>query len=126
MRRLPRTGAARATLASVRRAVLAAGAFALPALAVACGAPSSGLSGEALYAEHCARCHGDDGTGDPRQHRLAPNVDLTRSQMIAVEARGLIYQRISRGYGAMPAFAHKLERGDVEALTTYVLRFGKR
>jgi len=38
--------------------------------------------------------------------------------------RGPIYQRISYGYGTMPGFAHKLERGDLELLTEYTLRFG--
>ena len=34
--------------------------------------------------------------------------------------RGPIYQRISYGYGTMPGFAHKLERGDLELLTDLV------
>jgi mono/diheme cytochrome c family protein len=112
--------------AGIPKMTLAVAAVAIPALSAACGSPSSGLPADALYAEHCARCHGDDGTGDPRQHRLAPGIDLTRSGMVAHEARGLIYQRISRGYGAMPGFAHRLERGDIEALTAFVLRFEKR
>ena len=29
--------------------------------------------------------------------------------------------RITQGYGSMPAFSHKLERGDVELLVDYVL-----
>jgi mono/diheme cytochrome c family protein len=116
----------RARRAGILRTALATAVVAMPALSGACGSPSSGLSGDALYAEHCVRCHGDDGTGDPRQRRLAPGIDLTRSRLVSEGARGLIYQRISRGYGAMPGFAHKLERGDIETLTTHVLRFGKR
>lgn len=88
-----------------------------------CGAPSSGRSGKDLYAELCVRCHGDDGRGDPRQLTLAPALDLTRSVMVARGARGLIYQRISLGYGTMPAFGHKLERGDIQALVDFVLEF---
>jgi len=107
-------------------ALAAAAVVSLAWMASGCGAPSSGLPAEALYAEHCQRCHGDDGRGDARQRSLAPRVDLTRSSLVQSEERGLIYQRISRGYDAMPAFSHKLERGDIEALSEYVLRFRKR
>ena len=104
----------------------AVSALALVLALAACGSPSSGLPAATLYADHCQRCHGDDGRGDPRQRALAPRVDLTRSGLVADRARGLIYQRISRGYDAMPAFSHKLERGDIEALTDYVLRFREK
>lgn len=92
------------------------------ALAVAgCGAPNSGKSGAELYAEHCTRCHGADGRGDPRALGLSPNSDLTRSNLVRRRARGPIYLRITQGYGSMPGFAHKLERGDVDLLVDYVL-----
>jgi mono/diheme cytochrome c family protein len=91
--------------------------------ALACGSPSSGRPAADLYAEYCARCHGEDGRGEPRQLQLDPNLDLRKSVVVARGARGLIYQRITRGYGSMPAFGHKLERGDVEALVDFVLRF---
>ena len=93
--------------------------------AAACGSPTSGKSATELYAENCMRCHGEDGRGDPRQLTLAPNLDLTRSVMVARGARGPIYLRITQGYGSMPAFGHKLERGDVELLVEFVLRFQK-
>ena len=91
------------------------------ATVVGCGPPTSGRSASELYGEHCARCHGDDGRGDPRVLGLSPNSDLTRSPLIRRKARGPIYQRISQGSGTMPAFAHKLELGDIELLVDYVL-----
>ncbi|MEZ5312709.1 MAG: cytochrome c [Thermoanaerobaculia bacterium] len=100
-------------------------AAALLGLLAACGPPTSGLSAEELYREQCARCHGDDGRGDPRQLALSPAVDLTRSRMIRRRARGAIYQRITQGYGSMPAFSYKLERGDVDLLIAHVLKFGE-
>lgn len=106
-----------------RRLVAALGAV---TLAAACGSPSSGKPADQLYAENCLRCHGDDGRGDPRQLTLAPNLDLTRSVMVARGARGLIFQRITQGYGSMPAFGHKLQRGDVELLVDFVLNFQQR
>lgn len=95
-------------------------------LAAACGSPTSGKPAGQLYAENCLRCHGADGRGDSRQLTLAPNLDLTRSVMVARGARGAIYQRIAQGYGSMPAFGYKLERGDVELLVELVLRFQER
>lgn len=98
---------------------LAAGA-ALSALS-GCGPPTSGRSASELYAEHCARCHGDDGRGDPRVLALSPNSDLTRSPLVRRRARGAIFVQISQGSGSMPAFSHKLEIGDIELLSDYVL-----
>lgn len=98
------------------------GALALAgAVLSGCGSPTSGKSAVELYTEHCARCHGADGHGDPRALALAPNSDLSRSQLVRRRARGPIYLRITQGSGSMPAFGHKLERGDVELLVDYVL-----
>jgi mono/diheme cytochrome c family protein len=102
-----------------------AGAIAAVSVAAAtfagCGPPTSGLSAAELYGEHCARCHGDHGRGDPRALGLSPNVDLSRSELLRKRSRGQIFLRITQGYGSMPAFSHKLERGDVELLVDYVL-----
>lgn len=102
----------------------AGGALAVAALALAaCGAPRSGRSAEELWGEHCLRCHGEDGRGRAVQRGLDPGLDLTASRMVANRTRGLVFQRIAYGYGAMPGFAHKLELGDLELLTDFVLRF---
>lgn len=86
-----------------------------------CGPPTSGKSAAELYGEHCTRCHGADGRGDPRVLTLSPNADLTQSAFLRKRARGRIYLRITQGFGSMPAFSHKLERGDVDLLVDYVL-----
>ena len=100
-------------------ALLAAGV----GLALAgCGPPSSGLSAGELWHEHCLRCHGADGSGRALQRELDPGLDLTASRMVAARARGLVFQRIAYGYAGMPGFAHKLEQGDLELLTDFVLR----
>lgn len=103
----------------VAATVLAAAAAG--ATLASCGAPTSGRSAAELYGEHCVRCHGADGRGDPRTLALSPNTDLSRSAIVRRRERGPIYRRISEGYGSMPAFAHKLERGDVDLLVNYVL-----
>jgi mono/diheme cytochrome c family protein len=37
-------------------------------------------------------------------------------------ARGLMYRRISEGYGAMPGFADRLETAEIQRLVDYILR----
>jgi mono/diheme cytochrome c family protein len=101
-------------------------ALLLPLAAGACGAPTSGKSAVQLWEENCQRCHGPDGTGDPAQRTLAPNVDLTRSPAVRAGDRLRIYQKISYGYGTMPGFAHRLERGDLELLADHALTFARR
>lgn len=103
------------------RAGVAFSALAAGAVLAGCGPPTSGKSAAELYGEHCTRCHGDDGRGDPRALTLSPNADLTRSALVRRQARGPIFVRISQGLGSMPAFSHKLEIGDIELLIDYVL-----
>ncbi|HYL06128.1 MAG TPA: cytochrome c [Thermoanaerobaculia bacterium] len=77
-----------------------------------------------VYRTQCARCHGADGTGDRRSVGLYPELDLTASQMVRAgsRARGLLYRRISEGYGAMPGFADRLETAEIQSLVDYILR----
>jgi len=98
----------------------------LALVAAACGPPTSGKSVEELWSEHCQRCHGADGSGNPAQRSLDPRVDLISSKLVARDSRGLIYQRIAYGYQAMPGYTHKLERGDIEMLTEFVLGLKER
>jgi len=96
-------------------------ALTLAVAAAGCGPPTSGRGAAELYRDHCTRCHGDDGRGDPRALSLSPNSDFSRSTLVRRRARGPIYLRISQGFGSMPAFSHKLERGDIDLLVDYVL-----
>jgi mono/diheme cytochrome c family protein len=105
--------------AARRGAWLLAGAV---AAAAACGPPTSGKSAQELWSEHCVRCHGEDGSGNPAQRGLDPRIDLLASKLVRGGAKGLIFQRIAYGYAAMPGFAHKLEQGDLELLVDFVLR----
>lgn len=110
-------------------------ASALPALLAvhlllvlgAAGCAGAELDGGNLYRAHCARCHGAGGKGDRRSLGLYPNLDLTASPLVRAgpRGRGLIYQRISEGYGAMPGFAAHLGTADIEKLIDYILRLGQ-
>ena len=105
----------RGASSAARRFTLAAGAA-----LVACGPPTSGKPVGELWREQCSQCHAEDGRGLPAWRGLAPRVDLTASELVREDARGLVFQRIAYGYGSMPGFGHKLERGDLELLTQFV------
>jgi mono/diheme cytochrome c family protein len=103
-------------------------AVAAVALLPACrprGAKPSTLADRELYVSYCARCHGEDGTGDRRSVGLNPRLDLTRSQLARSHSRRQIYQRIAFGYGPMPAFSHKLDPDDIERLTKFCLELAE-
>ena len=94
---------------------------AILALAVAaCGPETSSAPVEGLWSEHCAACHGADGSGVPARRGLEPRLDLRRSGMLRPGGSpGLVFQRIAYGYSTMPGFAHKLSRGDIERLAKF-------
>ncbi len=91
------------------------------ALLGGCGPAVPVRSAEDLFAENCARCHGPDGTGDPRTLPLYPRADLTRSPMGAARARLLIHDRIARGYTTMPGFQGKLQAEEIGRLVNKCL-----
>jgi mono/diheme cytochrome c family protein len=90
--------------------------------ALACGPPSGHRPPEELYPKYCAKCHGADGTGNPRQVGLDPNLDLTHSKLVGRGAHLAIFNRISQGYGPMPAFAHRLSLDEMNHLADYSMK----
>jgi mono/diheme cytochrome c family protein len=96
--------------------------------AAGCGAETSSAPVEALWSEHCAGCHGADGSGVPARRGLEPRLDLRRSEMLrpGVGSPGLVFQRIAYGYSTMPGFAHKLSRGDIQRLAKFTAGFAAR
>jgi hypothetical protein len=101
------------------------GGFAALALATGCAPPTSGTPVSELWAANCARCHAQDGRGVAALRALDPRLDLVGSELVSRRERGLVYQRIAWGYAGMPGFSHKLEQGDLELLTEYVLDLAK-
>jgi len=106
----------RAVRSAVRRVPSAALALAAVTLvgAVACR-PADG-SPRGLYRQHCARCHGLDGSGNPRAVDAKPGLDLTTSKLLAAGERAEVVRRIAEGEGTMPAFGDKLTPEQIEAL----------
>jgi mono/diheme cytochrome c family protein len=72
-------------------------------------------SGAAIYSQHCARCHGDDGEGDK-----GPEINSARKQArYRSNPQGLI-SKISRGGGKMPRFSSRLSASQIRAVADFV------
>ena len=90
--------------------------------------------GKALYATHCASCHGPQGKGDGPGSDYA--ADLTDDLRIELNTEGVLFYKIWNGrikYGKgptedMPAFNGKLEKDQVWLLVEYlkVLRTSRK
>lgn len=76
-------------------------------------------SGAAIYAEHCASCHGADGRAKTKRGRRKGATDLTKSR-ISVRS-GL--RIITRGKDRMPDFGEDLSAAEIRRVNSYVRRF---
>jgi putative copper resistance protein D len=71
---------------------------------------ASVAAGAALYAEHCAACHGPRGAGDgPAAAALDPRPPDLRAHHAALHTAGDLFWWISHGRRAMPAFADRID-----------------
>lgn len=71
-------------------------------------APAGGVDAAALFADNCAGCHGEDGSGG-----FGP--DLREEDNVEGVA-----ERIRQGGDKMPAFGDKLSDDEIQALAEYV------
>lgn len=91
------------------------GAIVMTALVVsACslGAPDVDATGEEIYAQLCARCHGDDLSGG-----VAP--DIGPGSNAAAETDDYLEFTVSNGRGRMPSFA-SLDDDQLDRLVAYL------
>ncbi|MCQ0972211.1 cytochrome-c oxidase, cbb3-type subunit III [Paracoccus sp. TK19116] len=83
--------------------------------------PARLSEGEAIFAENCASCHGDDATGS--QEIGAPN--LTDDAWIYGGGDAVMFETINEGrQGWMPAWEERLTIADRMALTLYLQDLG--
>ncbi|MGH9242879.1 MAG: c-type cytochrome [Acidimicrobiales bacterium] len=68
-----------------------------------------GADGEALFADTCARCHGDDGASG-----FAPALDGQDDVDSVIEV-------VTDGQGSMPGFGGDLSDEEIDAIATYVV-----
>ena len=87
------------------------------AIIVASSGAAFGADGAALWAQHCASCHGKDGSGNTAMGKKLGVKDYTKSQSFSdAEAANVI----KNGKGKMKAYGSKLSDADVKALVAYV------
>jgi cytochrome c6 len=70
-----------------------------------------------LWGQHCASCHGKDGSGNTAMGKKLGLKDYTKDQAFSdAEAANVI----KNGKGKMKAYKGKLSDADVKALVAYV------
>lgn len=77
------------------------------------------------YAKYCARCHGDNGEGNPKTRRLYRNLDLHASPMVRSGDRAAVRQRIAEGHGPMPGFERRLTPAEIEQMVDYTFQLAR-
>jgi len=92
-----------------------AAAISLSCLVVSCslGAPSEDASGEEIYTQLCARCHGADLDGG-----IGPA--LGPGSASADESDDFLEFTIMNGRGRMPSFSSSLDDDQLDRLVTYM------
>jgi mono/diheme cytochrome c family protein len=73
------------------------------------------LSGEVLFKNNCARCHGEDGTGGK-----GPNLTTEKKQAKWKDSDEKLIDTITNGAFGMPKFGKKLKSEEIKAIATYV------
>jgi mono/diheme cytochrome c family protein len=76
--------------------------------------------GQAVYAEQCAHCHGDDGQGDGKD-AAGSLVDLSDFATLAKVAPGVWDQTLASGH--VPSFAGTVSEADRRAAIDYIRTF---
>lgn len=114
-----------ASAAAIAHGDLLAAAFRSNPIA---SSPEALERGLALYAGHCAVCHGESGHGDGRGARglPVPPDDLAAIPAPPVFPDGVIWYRILHGIGAMPAFREALTEEEAWHLVVFVRALPKR
>jgi len=87
------------------------------AMMLASSAAAFGADAAALWGQHCASCHGKDGSGNTMMGKKLGVKDYTKEQGFSdAEAANVI----KNGKGKMKAYKDKLSDADVKALVAYV------
>lgn len=102
----------------------------LGAALAACESPTGGpgaahaIDPASLYGQHCQRCHGADGKGDPGLRQSLPALaDLTAPQVRGKPAEEL-ERVVMAGRGQMPPFGGALSPPKIQSVVGYVRRLG--
>jgi cytochrome c6 len=87
------------------------------AIIIASSHAAFGVGAGALWTQHCASCHGKDGSGNTMMGKKLGLKDYTKEQGFSdAEATNVI----KNGKGKMKGYKDKLSDADVKALVAYV------
>ena len=87
------------------------------AIITASSGAAFGAGAAVLWAQHCASCHGKDGSGNTTMGKKLGLKDYTKNQAFSdAEAANVI----KNGKGKMKSYKNKLSDADVKALVAYV------
>ena len=89
----------------------------LIAAAMFCGSIAFGADAAANWSQHCASCHGKDGSGSTTMGKKLSVKDYTKNQSFSDADAA---KAIKSGSGKMKAFGDKLSDADIKALVAYV------
>lgn len=78
---------------------------------------------EQIYAQRCARCHGEDGKAGTKIGKRMGARNFTDAQWHKDTKDEDIFSTIKDGNGAMPAFGNKLTDDQIKALVGRVRKF---
>jgi len=69
-----------------------------------------------LFKQYCARCHGEDGTGNTPKGKQLRARDFTDSEFQDAKSDGDLIKTVTKGGEDMPAFGKKLSKEEIEGL----------
>lgn len=81
----------------------------------------------ALFLEYCAKCHGQDGTGNTPKGKQLMARDFTDAEWQSSKKDEQLIKQVAQGSEDMPAFGKKLTKEQIESLVKNDVRgFAKK
>lgn len=102
-------------IAAFAAAALFANVYSNSTVAAADGSEPALGSGALIFANNCARCHGDDGEGDK-----GPAINTPAKQKKFRANPQALIRKISNGGGKMPAFRTRLTPAEIRSVANFV------
>lgn len=79
-------------------------------------------TGEKIYAQKCATCHGEDARGDTKMGRMTKTPDLTTAEWKNGTELGQVIKTLKEGLGKMPPYKGKLSEEELRAVAAHTLK----
>jgi mono/diheme cytochrome c family protein len=70
----------------------------------------------ALFKQYCAKCHGEDGTGNTPKGKQLMARDFTDAEFQAAKTNTKLVKTVTEGDEDMPPFGKKLSKEQIESL----------